>query len=133
MQKINTILLSGCNMNIMYETHKMEDPRAPFIFHLTHVRRGRTAYACNWHENVELICVEKGSGFIVIDNEHIPLCAGDVAIINPNCLHGFYTVGDEMDYMCLIVDRTFFIANHFDSNNFIFASPSASYPGSSKM
>ena len=109
-------------MNVNYETHKMKDPRIPFIFHLIKREKGRNAVLYNWHENIELICVEEGSGFVVIDEEHLAVKKGDVVVINPNRLHGFCTTDSGLCYDCLIVDRAFFIANFFDSNNFVFNS-----------
>lgn len=106
----------------IHETHKMKDPRLPFIFHTTHCPRGAHEKIYNWHENVEIISVTSGSGIVTCDERHFPVEAGDVAIINQNELHGFSTAEDEMDYYCLIIDRSFFLANHFDSNDFHFAS-----------
>lgn len=106
-------------MNI-YETHKMKDPRLPFIFHITDKRSESLDTICNWHENVEILYVEDGSGYITVDDERIPVKKGDISVVSANRLHGLYTEGSTMRYLCLIIDRTFFIANHFDSNDFSF-------------
>ena len=106
----------------IYETHKMEDPRLPFIFHRTRRPPGTPEKNHNWHENVEIISVTKGSGIVTCGEKHIRVTAGDTVIINQNELHGFSTESEELCYYCLIIDRAFFLSNHFDSSNFRFES-----------
>ena len=106
----------------IYETHKMKDPRLPFIFHVTHRQKRAQETICNWHENVEIISVTAGGGLVTCGEQRFSVVAGDVVVINQNELHSFSTAEEEMDYFCLIVDRSFFLANHFDSNDFHFES-----------
>lgn len=107
-------------MNI-YETHTMEDPRVPFIFHDSTFAENRSSSVYNWHENIEIIYVVSGSGSVLIDGEKIDVSEGDISVINPNRLHGFASQGEKFRYFCLIADRSFFLANYFDSNNFLFS------------
>lgn len=104
----------------IYETHKMNDPRLPFIFHSIRRSSNTAESHHNWHENVEIISVIEGSGVITCGEERFPVAAGDTVIINPNELHAFSTADEEICYYCLIIDRSFFLANYFDSNNFYF-------------
>ncbi len=108
-------------MNLKYEMHKLSDPRVPFLFHVDEMKKDEPTIIAKWHENVEILCIEKGRGFISVDDEFREYSSGDVAVISPNKLHGFRVVDSDMKYMCLIVDRSFFTANHFDSNDFIFS------------
>ncbi len=104
----------------------MSDPRLPFIFNVTKlVPRGSFLWkgGGNWHENIEIIYVESGSGFIVIDDRYIPSSEGDIIPISSNRFHGMYVSDCEMTYYYLIIDRNFFLSNHFDSNNFVFDAP----------
>lgn len=105
----------------VYETHVMKDPQLPFIFHRNTVSSNSARFIpTNWHENVEIIHVIDGQGAAWIDNERIPLCAGDIAVIDPNSLHTFTASDGTLFYDCLIVDRAFCIANHFDTNTIRF-------------
>lgn len=99
----------------IYETHVMKDPRLPFIFHRHFLPPNRPAKYYNWHENVELIYVTRGSGRLISDGNQLPLCEGDVAVINANTLHGFASI-EDLRYLCLIIDRSFCLANHIDTN-----------------
>ncbi|MBE6630609.1 MAG: helix-turn-helix domain-containing protein [Ruminococcaceae bacterium] len=104
-----------------YETHTMQDARLPFIFHrdVAICSDGhRSMY--NWHENIEIIYAVSGSGALICDGERIALEAGDIAVINANRLHGFVAKEEPMHYYYLIIDRSFYIANHFDSNAYAF-------------
>lgn len=100
----------------IYETHEMLlDPKIPFLFHHTHYTSGRTDFSGNWHENVEILCFIGGEG-IVTSNEHrMAVGAGDIVVINANCIHTI-SCERELHYYCLIVDRSFCLSNHFDSN-----------------
>lgn len=105
-----------------YETHIMKNPQLPFIFHKnTQLRAANRNYIyTNWHENIEIIYVTYGSGIIHSDTEHYRVTAGEFFIVNANCLHSFSTEDELFIYHCLIVDRAFCLANHFDTNNILF-------------
>lgn len=107
-------------MSNIYETHKMKDPRVPFIFHDFTLSCEKYSTVHNWHENLEIIYVVSGGGFLICEGETVSIETGDIAVINPNRLHGFSTSDAEMRYYCIIIDRSFFISNHFDSNDYEF-------------
>lgn len=119
--KILTKNCFGDKMNLTHETHRLKDPRVPFFFHVDIIKKDDAPIIARWHENVELICIEEGSGFISIDEERREYGVGDIALISPNKLHGFRAVDSDMKYMCFIIDRAFFTANYFDSNDFVFS------------
>ncbi len=101
-----------------YETHVMKDPQLPFIFHYgtKPVRMDNTPRMTNWHENIELLYIVEGSGTVASDTESYLVQAGDCVAINANCMHSIYTDKPHFCYHCLIIDRSFCIANHFDTN-----------------
>ena len=100
-------------MNV-YEKHIMSEPRLPFIFHSYRYTPG-WASGRNWHENLELLCFTEGSGTVTSNDLRISVKAGDVAVINPNCIHDI-KAAENVHYYCLIIDRSFCLANHFDTN-----------------
>ncbi len=104
---------------IHYETHTMKDPRIPFIFNYMHNRKNYLSCGCNWHENIEIWLITEGRGIIQNDEEHIPVEAGDIVVINANCLHTISS-REAMDYLCLIIDRSFLLANYIESNQIRF-------------
>ena len=113
---------------IVYENHVMSNPRLPFIFNVTTlVPNGTPVWkgAGNWHENIEIIYIKSGSGFIVIGDRYIPASKGDIIPISSGRLHGMFVSECEMTYYYLIIDRNFFLSNHFDSNNFVSSVPKA--------
>lgn len=103
-----------------HEKHTMQDPRLPFIFHRFSSKPGQTSGG-NWHENVELLCITEGSATVITDEQTLSVSAGDIAVVNANCIHEIRTVA-PMRYYCLIVDRDFCLANGFDSNTVHFTS-----------
>ena len=106
-----------------YETHIMKDPQLPFILHKnTRLRAANRSHIhANWHENVEILYVSHGSGVITCDTAHHEVSEGDIVVINANCIHAFHTEAPLFIYQCLIVDRAFCLANHFDTNRIRFA------------
>jgi len=102
----------------VYEFHKMNDPELPFIFH-QNISKRSLVNRTNWHENLEIICVTRGEGSVILDSRKINVEAGDTVLINANTIHGFITA-EEFSYSCLIVDRSFCVSNHFDTSKMIF-------------
>lgn len=107
-------------MNI-YENHRMKDPRLPFIFHFTSYPPNRPAGRGNWHENLELLYFIEGSATVISNEDHLSLRTGEIAVLNTNCLHTVFT-SEGVKYYCLIVDRAFCLANHFDTGCITFES-----------
>ena len=101
-----------------YETHIMKDPQLPFIFH-REICLGTTdsfSGASNWHENIELLYCVGGQGFVTCDGVRIPFTGGDLVAIGANSLHSVTNLTDKLCYRCLIIDRSFCLANFVDTN-----------------
>ncbi len=96
-----------------YELHVFTEPQLPFIFRhskITPTHSGGT----NWHENLEIIQADSGVGGVFCDGNKIALEAGRFAVISANALHDVW--GDTVfRYHYLIIDRSFCIANGFDT------------------
>lgn len=101
----------------VYEKHIIKEPSLPFIFQdRRHARvKGDTPGYRNWHENVEILCFVSGTATIISNEQHFEVAPGDIAVINANCVHGI-VVHEKLHYYCLIVDRSFCLSNHFDTN-----------------
>lgn len=107
-------------MNI-YETHIIQNPELPFIFHSDFHLHPKYGFGrANWHENIEILFVTDGRGIITSDTERMEVSRGDTVIINANRLHNFAALSESFCYRCLIVDRSFCLANHFDTNTIEF-------------
>ncbi len=106
-----------------YETHRMKDPRLPFIFYTKTKLRADNLRSIqpNWHENVEILQVLQGHGYVDLDAMRYEIKAGDIVIINANCLHCVHTDAPLLIYNCLIVDHAFCLANYFDSSQLCFS------------
>ncbi len=106
----------------VYETHLMKNPQLPFIFH-PNVRRAPEDTYCessNWHENIEVLYGVSGHGTVLYDGVRIPMSEGDFVVINANSLHGVCTNDGAFHYLCLIIDRSFCLANFVDTNKLRF-------------
>ncbi len=104
----------------IYENHRMKDPRLPFIFHSTHMAPNRPVGRGNWHENLELLYFTEGSAMVTSNETRLLLSEGETAVLNTNRLHTISTGDTGVHYYCLIVDRSFCLANHFDTGRIEF-------------
>lgn len=109
-----------------YEKHSTPDSRLPFIFGIERIHPSKLQTEIqnkNWHENIEIVYVESGRGFVKTDNNLMPVSEGNIIPISSGQLHGMSVSDHEMMYCYLIVDRSFFLSNFFDSNHFFFDAP----------
>jgi AraC-like DNA-binding protein len=60
----------------------------------------------HWHDEIELIVIKKGNGYVSIDLKEYPVCAGDIFVVLPGKLHSIYEkVGFSMEYENIIFRR----------------------------
>ena len=100
-----------------YENHNLKNEKLPFIC------KEISGYPIgneNWHENIEVICFLKGEGTVLHNGERFSVSEGDTVIINSNCLHGILSTQKKITFRYLIVDRSFCIANGFDTSSAVF-------------
>ncbi len=104
---------------LAYETHSSLDPRLPFIFGRGHVSAARRQGVNNWHENIELIRITSGTGYIRRSSKDIPVEQGDIFVANSNIPHRVCT---EHSLRCtyLIIDNSFFLSNGLDPEKLYF-------------
>ena len=91
-----------------YETHK-PDPLLPFVYHYRCIARQRE-YTLNLHEQVEILQCISGSGYVRYDAEYLRFTPGTVIVVNPNVVHVAGSA-QTVEYRCLIIDNSFFLAN----------------------
>ena len=104
-----------------YENHNLDNKSLPFIFKERREYPQSDGFVpTNWHENVEVIRINSGNGILSNNGEEIRVSVGDIAVINKNGLHSIFTREDELDYHYLIVDRSFCLANGFDTSEISF-------------
>ena len=98
-----------------HERHILSDGRLPFILHDYRCERGVGAAYSNWHENLELLYFLEGRAAVTSNDQRIEASAGQIAVINANHIHAITAI-TPIRYIVLIVDRSFCLANHFDTN-----------------
>ena len=98
-----------------HERHILSDGRLPFILHDYRCERGVGAAYSNWHENLELLYFLEGRAAVTSNDLRIEVSAGEIAVINANHIHAITAI-TPIRYIVLIVDRSFCLANHFDTN-----------------
>lgn len=91
--------------NYIYETHSMNDPLLPFIYHKRFVVTRRTSLP-NWHENMEILQCIAGKGYVQCGTEKYDFQKGDLFVVAPNTPHCICSEG-SVAYRCLIIDTAF--------------------------
>ncbi len=105
----------------VYEVHRIKDPRLPFIFHVSTVLSSKhPQIGENWHENLELLLITEGNGTALLNGRSRSISQGDILVINPHVMHRFSVIDCTLSYHCLIIDRSFCLANFFDTDGFWF-------------
>lgn len=59
----------------------------PFRMFIFEGRDGKYKVAKHWHQSVEIFLVLEGKIGFYINNQHVPLCAGDFVLVNANEIH----------------------------------------------
>lgn len=85
------------------------------------IKRVRNFFAssCNWHENIEIIVIERGEGMIRYGSREINVSAGDIVIVNSETLHRLYSEFG-MDFSYMLVDEKFCAENGLITRDRIF-------------
>lgn len=100
-----------------YESHNLEAQDLPFIYNERSIHPSyRTFGSFNWHENIEILYITGGQGAISNNGHVLSVTKGDITVINANHLHALSSSGEALIHRYLIVDRTFCLANGFDTN-----------------
>jgi AraC-like DNA-binding protein len=102
-----------------YETHNIQTPFLPFIFHRSFTLEKRTINP-NWHKNVEILLCVEGEGFVRCDKTVLPLRKNTIVTVNSDVLHTIGTEG-KVVYHCLIIDHDFFRSNSIPVDDLLFA------------
>ena len=88
----------------------------PIILHINSVCTSlKSGINVNWHENIEILHITKGEGYILCDEKHIYTKKDDIVIVNSNVMHSFFA-DNLMEYNCIIIDRNFALKNGLDTN-----------------
>ncbi len=104
---------------LVYETHQMEHPQLPFIYWPKRTLQGRRGLT-NWHENIEILRCTAGRGGILCGGQDLPLTQDALFIVNSNTPHCLYGSEVGLEYICLIVDNSFFAANGINARTLFF-------------
>lgn len=102
----------------VYETHILDDPLLPFIFHQRFIC-SRVDTLPNWHENIELLYCTEGSGYVKCGMNRHSFDCGDIFVFNADVPHAVCSEG-SVAYRCLIVDNSFFAENGFPVSSLYF-------------
>lgn len=106
----------------LYEKIIMYDEKFPIkMRRIAHdnVQRNSPIFSEHWHEYLELWYLKKGDVVLSHSGNESRIGAGDLAIANSNELHAGYSIGDEFEYYCIIIDPEFF-STELSQGHFVF-------------
>lgn len=97
----------------------------PYSLHRTEVPADRAMILYpHWHEEIELLYLEKGSAEFVIEEKHILVKEGEALLIPPNLLHlAKNTLGEECCFCAFLFNPTLFNEAYIRSNYNRFVQP----------
>lgn len=93
-------------MAVLQELQEKSPTGIPLRFYrhrITELTGGLVLYL-HWHEQYEIIFVQRGHATFHIDGETVEVRDGDVIFIPPNCLHSGYNASDgEFEYVAIVI------------------------------
>lgn len=98
------------------ETGQKGDFLLPYMVARTVMPDFYTTYPMHWHDEMEIVYVEKGSFEEYIDLESYKVKAGDIILINPCLLHSFKHTDDERSsFRTIIFNFNMLTGNNTDA------------------
>lgn len=96
---VNEIPIKGISRYLIDERLDGE----PIHLHISEIGAGERAHPPHRHGGYEAIYVLAGAGTMELDDERVPLGAGEAVVFDPQRLHGLVNSGDEpMRYMVVL-------------------------------
>lgn len=100
----------------VHENHELKNTLLPFYFKARTLEANKSSLYSNWHENIELLYLTRGSVTVFANSKRHTLYEGEIFAVSANSLHSMATSENEVEYRYLIVDRSFCLENGFDSS-----------------
>ena len=81
-----------------HEKKRHTEDQFPYNTYLCTIPDDFTEVPVHWHEEAELIVIQKGSGTVLVDLTHYHVTAGDIIIVLPGHLHAIREIsGQKME------------------------------------
>ena len=92
-----------------HEKKRHTEDQFPYNTYLCTIPDDFTEVPVHWHEEAELIVIQKGSGTVLVDLTHYHVAAGDIIIVLPEHLHAIREISGQKWNMKI----SFFVRNYF--------------------
>lgn len=95
-------------MRTYYESHQWESTSAPFLVNTdVCVSASRNAVYPHWHENLEILLLNRGTGNFYVQNELREVHTNDVVIVNSNDVHFTFSEDPDCRISYLLISQVF--------------------------
>jgi len=101
-----------------YEFHLMQHDALPVLLRRA-VSWPNKNRLTNWHENLELIHIIRGSASVQYNGKLLSLDMGDILVINANVLHSLFG-SDDLLYHWMVADKHFCETNGIHTSSLYF-------------
>ncbi|MDD3361971.1 MAG: AraC family transcriptional regulator [Hespellia sp.] len=91
------------------------DASFPYNTYLCTIPLDFSCVPIHWHDEIELIIIKKGQGFVHVDLVEYPVYAGDIVFVLPGKLHSIEeAVGHHMEYENILFRKELLLAPNDD-------------------
>ena len=98
-----------------HEKKRHTEDQFPYNTYLCTIPDDFTEVPVHWHEEAELIVIQKGSGTVLVDLTHYHVTAGDIIIVLPEHLHAIREIsGQKMEYENIIFRPVLFSSDNHE-------------------
>lgn len=87
-------------------------PDFPFAVYPGRLPEFGTGYPLHWHEELELICVQSGTGIITVQAERFEVHSGDLILIPPQTVHSIEQLGENVMHYYNVLFRLSLLETH---------------------
>lgn len=108
----------------LYERKQHGNAMRPFAKYSLVFNETLTNYPMHWHEEMEVIRVQKGKGIIFIDGKRLEVMQGDILVVNPYLLHSLSKIeGETMSIESVVFNLRMLEASVADACTVKFLAP----------
>ncbi|MEX2104685.1 MAG: AraC family transcriptional regulator [Bacilli bacterium] len=103
-----------------YENIRHGSPNFPFqIYKIEHTKDAQQILPIHWHDEMEIIFLDKGRAVFRIEDRDFPLHAGEALIVHPGELHSAYNdeSTEEITYYAIVFKLSWITSAHADQTS----------------
>ncbi len=99
------------------ETGGYKEVDMPFRYYYSDYSKGFSGFTIHWHDEIEVIYIEKGQGKFIVDDKEYLVSEGDIVYIAPKLLHSGHAIdNNNFITICYVIDNQYLMSHSGEYN-----------------